>query len=289
MKILVRFCALATLIIFGGCRLFNDDVAVQNYSPLKPISPSPDSVAVEVIWARFPLNDPELNGSAWCEIDETQIDPAVYRELARNGFRAGVVSGTPPDAISRALELESTHAGEPRDDDPMLQTIDLTSAPTVQRRLLQLRRGRRSEIQASELLESVPLLISHGRELGGRTFRDAQAVYGLKIDPQADQSVAVELTPELHFGRPRMRWTGGQEGILRQMPLREREVFESLRIDVRLAPGDMLVLMGLPDATSRLGNCFHTAESASGRQQKLVLIRLAQVPESGTFANFGQF
>jgi hypothetical protein len=286
MKTVARYCALAMMLFIAGCRLFPDEAVMQGQSPLRPISPSPDSVALEIIWARFPLNDSQLNGSAWSEIDETQIAPAVYRELARNGFRAGVISGTPPDAIARALQLEGDHSETTSaDEDPMLQTVDLTTEASVQRRLLQLRRGRRAEIQASEMLESVPLLISRNRELGGRTYRDVQAIYGLAIDPQPNQTVAVELTPELHFGQPRIRWTGGQEGILRQMPLREREVFEAMRMNVRLAPGEMLVLMGLPESASRLGQCFHTVETASGQQQKLVLIRLAQVPASNTFAS----
>lgn len=286
MQTALRLCALALLFAAVGCRMFNDDAVVQRQSPLRPITPSPDSVALEIVWARFPLDDPELNGSTWNEIDETQIAPAVYRELTRNGFRAGVIAGTPPDAIARALNLAAADPyDKPPEGDPMLQTVDLTVEAKIQRRILQLRRGKRAEIQASEMLEAIPLLVSRGEELGGRTYREAQAVYGLEVDPQSDLTCVVELTPELQWGQPRIRWTGGDEGILRQMPMREREVFESLRTSVRLAPGEMIVLMSLPDSASRLGHYFHTAESASGRQQKLVVIRLAQVPASDTFAD----
>jgi hypothetical protein len=45
----------------------------------------------------------------------------------------------------------------------------------------------------------------------------------------------------------------------------------------------MLVLMSLPNSGSRLGHYFHTVDSADGPQQKLILIRLAQVPPSDTF------
>jgi hypothetical protein len=53
---------------------------------------------------------------------------------------------------------------------------------------------------------------------------------------------------------------------------------------VKLAPGELLVLMSLPDAGSLLGEYFHTAEGAEGRQQKLILLRLAEMPPSDTFA-----
>jgi hypothetical protein len=80
--------------------------------------------------------------------------------------------------------------------------------------------------------------------------------------------------------------TRGEEdtGILWQAPVRDREVFSHLRISVKLSAGEMLLLMSLPDAGSRLGNYFHTVDSPDGRQQKLILIRLAEVPPSDTFA-----
>jgi hypothetical protein len=43
--------------------------------------------------------------------------------------------------------------------------------------------------------------------------------------------------------------------------------------------------MSLPDAGSRLGHFFHTVESSDGTQQKLILIRLADVPPSDSFAD----
>ena len=38
------------------------------------------------------------------------------------------------------------------------------------------------------MLDSVPLLLAHGRELGGRTYNNAQAIYALRADPQPDGS-----------------------------------------------------------------------------------------------------
>jgi len=263
----------------------SEEAVVQGTSPLRPAKPSPDSVQMEVIWARCPLNDAEINDTVWSEIDETQVAPAIHRELARNGFRVGVIAGTPPDAIARVLNME---AAEPQtaSDRAGFQSLDLVQGAKVHGSRRNLRRGERMEVLASENMASMPLLVSRGRELGGRTFRDAQAIYSLAIDPQPDQTVNVELTPEIHYGRSRLRWSGGEDGmdvVLRQLPMREREVFESMRMEVRLAPGEMLMLAGLPDSGSRPGHFFHTAESAAGREQKIVFIRLAQVPKSDTF------
>jgi hypothetical protein len=276
----------------GGCRLMSEEAVVQGTSPLRPARPSPDSVQMEIIWARCPLDDAEINDTVWSEIDETQVAPVVHRELARNGFRVGVIAGTPPDAIARVLNMDSAEPQTADDRAHGIQTLDLIHETKIHGSRRNLRRDERMEILASENMASMALLVSRGRELGGRTYRDAQAVYALKIDPQPDETVRVELTPEIHYGPNQMRWSGGEEGmdvVLRQLPMREREVFDSMRMEVRLAPGEMLMLAGLPDSSSRPGHYFHTAESSGGREQKIVLIRLAQVPRSDTFAQTAGF
>jgi hypothetical protein len=286
MRLVLAICALALLALVGGCRLMNDEAVVQGTSPLKPATPSPDSVQMEVIWARCPLDDAEVNDTVWAEIDETQVAPAVHRELARNGFRVGVISSNPPATIARLLNMDEATT-ETDDDAASLKWTNLLEDTKIHGSRRNLRRGDRMEICASENMPGMTLLVSRGRELGGRTFRDAQAMYALRIDPQSDQTVKVELTPEIHFGPSQMRWAGGEEGmdvVLRQMPMREREVFEAMRLEVRLAPGEMLMLTSLPESGSRPGHYFHTAETSAGSEQKVVLIRLAQVPHSDTFA-----
>ena len=115
-------------------------------------------------------------------------------------------------------------------------------------------------------------------------------MYALRVSPQPDRSATVELTPELHYGQPRFKWrTGTDDGLLRQASLRDQVVFDRLRVSVKLAPGEMLVLMSLPDAGSKLGHYFHTVESSDGIREKLILIRLAEVPTTDTFADKGSF
>jgi len=283
MRLLFHLGVGLIVVMTSGCRLFRDHESESlGKSPLRPANASPDSITMEIIWARFAAHDLSLNETVWRDIDETQFDPAVRRELANNGFRVGVIGGTMPTEIARALDQSPTDE-TPRGD--VVLATDLTGDPIVHGRVQQLRRNQRSEIQASDVYDSLPLLTSGGRELSGRTYAQAQAVYALRVDPLPDRTARVELTPELHHGSPRIRWTRGEDGtgVLHQAPLREREVFNRLRMSVKLAPGEMLVLMSLPDAGSRLASYFHTVESVDGRQQKLILIRLAEVPPSDTF------
>jgi hypothetical protein len=285
---------LALVVCFAsGCQMFSKDhPALKGRSPLQPAQSSPDSVAMEIVWARFPANDAVLNDASWRDIDEAHIDPAVRRELLANGLRAGVITGSMPPAIAKVVH--QTSRSEKVEDviptnDARSQTAELLTEPVVHGKTMRMRRKQRTEIQASEVYPSLPLLLSGGTELGGRTYEQAQAVYALRVDPQPDRTAIVEITPELQHGATRLRYTGGDDGILRQASLKEREVFERLRLSVKLAPGELLVLMSLPDAGSRLGHYFHTVDSSDGPQQKLILIRLAEVPPSDTFANTANF
>ncbi len=279
----------------SGCQLFpSNHPMLHGRSPLKPAPPSPDSVAMQIIWARFPANDPVLDDADWRDIDETQIEPAVRRELVNNGLRAGIISGSMPPAIEKVLHQQSdadssTEEGQestPGHDES--KATQLLTEPIVHGRIRRLRRNERFEIQASETYASMPLLVSNGAELTGRTYEQADAIYALRVSPRPDRTAIVELTPEVHYGAPRLRFTGGDDGILRQASLKDHALFDRLRLSVKLAPGEMLVLMSMPDAGSRLGHYFHSVDSVDGPQQKLILIRLAEFPPSNTFADATQ-
>jgi hypothetical protein len=284
MRTPIQFGAVLCLCLcaHAGCRLMNEQPDFDNHTLLKPAQSSPGSVRMEILWVRVPAGDPDLNGSAWQEIEEAQFDPAVQRELADNGFRAGVIKGNFPKAISQALHQHS--ASEDAPIQVTGETSELIADPIVRGRIKQMPRNKRHEITASDVYPSIPLLSRNQQELNGRTLEQVQAIYAMRVDPLADHGTIVELTPELHYGAARMRVTGGDEGVWHQTMQRDREVFDEMRIKARLTPGDTLVVMGRPDAGSRLGHYFHTVDSEEGPQQKLILIRLAEVPQGDTFA-----
>ena len=72
---------------------------------LAPAQMSPDSVGLELFFVRCPFGDPDVNTKLWQEIDEQHLPADLRERLARNGFRAGVVSGQIPVELSKLLEL----------------------------------------------------------------------------------------------------------------------------------------------------------------------------------------
>ncbi len=288
MRTLLQFGVVVVLCFsaLAGCSLMTGTVDLENHELLKPARSSAGSVRMEILWVRVPAGDPELNGAAWREIDETQLDPSVQSELVNNGFRAGVIKGKFPEAISRALNRNGDAEQAPLKING--ETTGLLADPIVRGRIKQMPRNKRHEIIASDVYPSVPLLTPNQKELTGRPVHQAQAIYAMRVDPQPDHTTLVELVPELHYGSAKLRMTGGDEGVWHQTMQRDREVFETMRINVRLAPGDTLVVMSRPDAGSRLGHYFHTVPSDDGLRQKLALIRLAEVPQGNAFDSLAE-
>jgi len=66
-------------------------------------------------------------------------------------------------------------------------------------------------------------------------------------------------------------------------PIREPE-FPVLGLIVSGGHSEMLLMTGLTESGSRLGDYFHAVDGPAGKERKLVVIRLAQIPDSPAFA-----
>lgn len=288
-RILLAMCA---CVAASGCAVFtpSDEGDAGACSPLRPVTPSVDSVAVEIFLARMPADDTVCE-ELWRQIDEQQVPEHVRRELARNGFRVGVVGGTVPDELARVLQIKASLAepnvvaddsGELEDSSSTANTpsiVDLADDRAITRQWRRFRPGKRAEINVSDIYPTLPVLLNDANGLGGRTFEQAQAVYAIRVNPRPRHQVAFEVTPELHHGRPKTHYTAGEGPYWRMDSARDREVYEKLRIPLTLLPGQMLVLGSDAISEGSLGYHFHRISKAKGAGRRLVVIRLAESPE----------
>ncbi len=251
-------------------------------SPLAPPAMSPDSVVLEMFFVRFPFGDPAVNDKLWGAIDEQQFKPELRERLARNGFRAGLVSGQMPGELTKLMQLSDKPAPT---SEPVSTKVDaLENQPRVVRRHLQIRAGRRSEIIASSVYAELPVLMCEPGQLCGQTYCQAQGIFSVKSFPQPDGRVRLDLVPELQHDQPQQRWIGDQ-GVLRLEASRPKRTFDDLALSVELPPGGMLVLSSLPNRPGSLGHHFFTEKENEGHlEQKLLIIRLAQTQRDGLFS-----
>lgn len=260
----------------AGCHLFEPHGSGR--SPLAPLQPSPESVGLEIFSARFASTDGSINGELWNEVDEQQLPSELRRQLAQSGFRVGVVGVNPPAILARLLKL----AGEPVSPEEK-DKVDVGHEPLVTARALFTQVGWRNEVIASKTFDQLSLLERDGDQVTGRTYPKAEGRLALKAFTESDGRVAIELTPELHYGEQQQKWSA-TDGVLRPESFRPKKTYEHLRLRVPLAPGQMLIMSCLPDRTGSVGYYFFTEPSGEESAQKLVLIRIAQAGQDSSFA-----
>lgn len=274
--------ALSSLTALAGCHaVFEGPPPEEGLDALlRPMQSSPDGVSLEIMQARVPADQQEQLDAIWANADETRLDGELRSRLANDGFRAGIISQAIPAQLSNLLMLES------KSTDPNAEKLitEQTARPRVSRQTLRLKRHEHSQMIASELREQLSLLFSSEDGARGKTYRTVQPVYTLRGEATDGQRIVVQVTPELHHGEVRNRFTG-EPGILVRMPSRNREVFDQLRVEAELQPGELLILSTSGDAPSTLGHAFHHTESSGKEEIKLVVIRAAEVPASQLFAD----
>ena len=264
----------------SGCRSIAPDAKGQ--SPLKPMGLSQNSLVLDIFFIRFPFGDATVNEQLWDEIDEQHFSPQCRRRLFENGFRVGRIGGRIPVELFRLLELgdKPVATGEPK----QLVLEDLGRGPRVSRRHLQIQPRRRSEIIASDVYDELAVITKDAwGQIGGKFFKQAQAMLALRAELQNDGRVSLCITPEVHHGQPRMQYVGGSQGVLLLDSGRDREVFDSLAVRATLAPGEMFVVTSLPNRPGSLGHHFFTETNSGKLQQKLLLIRLSQTQHDDLF------
>jgi hypothetical protein len=270
---LVLLAALATVC---GCTT----PTLKGKSPLMPAQMSPDSVALDMFFVRFPFGDTDANEKLWQEIDEQRLPAELRERLRENGFRVGIVTGQIPSELSKLLALPEKPA--PSDETEKTSIDSMESQPRVVRRHLQIRANQPNEIIASGVYAQLPLLTGGAGQISGQTYNEAQGYFSIKTNPRPDGQVRLELTPALHHGESRQRWISGQ-GMMRLETGQSKRTFDDMTIQTELPPGAMLVLSSLPNQRGSLGDYFFS-ESDNGRtEQKLLIVRLSQTQHNGLF------
>jgi hypothetical protein len=258
-----------------GCALYTPAVNPETGQILQPTQMPPGSMALEVVSVCLPPDNPQLASRVWDEVDEQNFPVEVRRQLEKNGFRAGVLAGQIPPALSQLLDFK----GKPSPGGAVqhVNIADLANPPHVSTEHMQTHAGQRYEIATSSVLDKMPILASEAGELHGLTYEQAQGIFDLHVTPQPDGRVELELIPEVHHGQTRQHWVGDQS-IFRLETGRPKRAFDDLKLTATLGPGAMLLLSSLPNRQGSLGHYFFLESNNRDDRfdQKLILIRVCQ-------------
>ncbi len=257
-----------------GCQWWpNGCVVGDEQSLLRVVQAPPDAIPLDIYWARFPWGDTGMNDELWHSVQEDRVPLEVRRRLTENGLRAGVISGTPPAALTKLLAGDSPIV----DETTAPANLKLIEVPRVVRHLVHLQPGKIKQEEATELAEEITLQLTRAGESASETFAQARGAYALVAAPAGLSRVRIEVTPEVVHGEPRLKWSQPQPGVMVQSVAQDKEVFDELHIYTELAAGEILVVMSQPDARGRLGGFLHIVDDGGERQQRVLLVRASQV------------
>ena len=285
-------CLTLGAIAFSGCQ--SNMMLLTKSTPNTPVQndsfllsgrlANSETVLLEVFIVRCPFNDEELNSTLWKDVDEQVFSASLRRELAANGFRAGLIGNQLPSSFLRILKT--------RDDvDPsqIVTTIrlDELANQTVVRKTIASRNGQKNEVNVSNVKKQSTILFNENGALGGETFNDGQAVMLIRTQTRGDGSVTLDLLPEVQYGQPRQTFQY-DAGSVTMATARPKRAFDSLRSEITVQPGQFVVMTSRPEMSGNVGSFFFTDEEAeSGTEQKLLCFRVSYTQHNDMYTEDG--
>jgi hypothetical protein len=213
----------------------------------------------------------------WSEVDEQPLPADLRQRLAQNGLRAGIVGPHVPDALAELLKVT-----DERISTEERSLVPLDTEPGITLRVLQPRPGKRHDLNVSETFDQMSLLRCTEGQVAGKTYYKAVGRLTLRVFPEANTRVRLELMPELHHGEFTNHVSGGN-GVLMWKQDRQREIFSDLKLTVTLSPGQMFLITCQSDKPSSIGHYFFAQTGEDKPMQTLCVIRLAQAGPDRSF------
>jgi hypothetical protein len=236
-----------------------------------------DSVVLEIAFVRLPAADMAKYESIWAAADEQHLPADVRRQLAENGIRCGLLGATMPTELVEQFAAVTTSLDD-RSEDVDTSDTEVNRAP--QRR--QFRAGRRGKIVVSKTHPSLSVLTRQEGAVRGHLVEDAQCFFALKVYPEGDGRVRLDLTPEIEHGSLKQQWSW-QNGAMMQRMGRDRLVLDDLRVVATAAPGQILMISSTPEGKG-LGQHYFLETAGGAVERTMLLIRVAQTQHDDLFA-----
>jgi hypothetical protein len=239
---------------------------------------STDTVVLEIAFVHLTPDDHAVEMATWRQLDEQALPIELRMQLAGNGMRGGVAGSQIPQELRDLIERTSRELSQAPAGD------DVTTAETaslIRNRRMQVRAGRRGKIVVSAVLPNISVLCKDEQgQVQGAAFQDAQCLFSLLATPSGGSSTTLQLTPEIEHGELKNRWVPVDGALMNQVG-KSRQVYDQLRIELPLSPGQILVI-GPTEQPSGLGQHFFTLKDPTPRRT-LLLVRVAQTQQDDLF------
>ena len=258
----MRLGGLLALALLAGC-MSEDGLPSAPWQASYRMDDEADRVLLDVSLIQAPLADPFLDHQVWSSADE-MLFPLDKRELLdANGFRMGLLVGSPPEGITSLLQSERTCVG---------------------------RRGRSTSagMTVTQLVREGDEPLELSVQLVGRreTLKLDRPRFSLDLTPRklSEGKIRLRLVPRVESGdkvisyRPvpeESKWTLESK--------RPGESLDDLACDVELLPNQILIIGCRLEREGSAGyHGFVRTEGTEPMQRLMVLRHLRPTAASGT-------
>ena len=256
----------------------------------------PGSVALEIALAQLDADQTDELKSLMAKADQQALDLERRKQLDRNGFWAGLLPSKPLAELNRLLADQPIDLSrlQPWQVDFLKQQNRTTFSRLVLHERIQNGRGEEHPVPVSTTWPERSWIIHEGSGPVVGQGQNVRAYIVLRTYPTGDEGVRLIAQPEIRHGHSRAQYRVA-EGSFAYGESQAQVKIESLKIDIRLRPGEILVL-GANAIDDRLGNFFFGPGDAPSEPppspdadppptsgQRLLLIRLVQTQRNDLF------
>jgi hypothetical protein len=288
-----RLLAAAVLLAWGCAQPGSREKAgglLRESGRLPPLTIPPDGVALDVVFVRRPLGDPEMNQQLHADVDEQVLEPPLRDSLARNGLWVGLAGDPLPRSLESLLGLddekeekeeqerpESNAKTEAQTGDPQDVTL-VPLVPKVSGQYVILDSAKPTELLTrNDTYAECFVLVWRDERLVGEQFENAQCVLVVTPHREPDGRVKLEFLPQVRYGQPRVEHAASSDGTWRFAAQRPRRSFHELAWEVTVSPHEMVLVTCLPNLEASLGYHMFTAPLDDSTQQNLIAVRLSDL------------
>ncbi|NNJ26872.1 hypothetical protein [Alienimonas chondri] len=292
-SVVAGLAAISGCVSIGGCSLFNQPVGAlftrpvaaftpgdeydEDDPPMRgPFRPVIDQIALEVLLVERPADDPLLGRALWDSVGEVgAVDADRAERLRAAGFRVGVASADPPEAVRALIERRET-IGAPLPG-TRLGNDERTDGVSIQR--VPLRAGGETALPTAPSPGELIVVTPASGDRPARTESFDTATGSIRVTSRAPQKgwVTFELTPEIHHGPTAMRAAPGAAGLETSHGQRVR-AWPDRSFEVTLTVGDSIILGLRNDAApDSLAAAMLAAEKDGHATDRVLVVRLADV------------
>ncbi len=214
---------------------------------------------LRVVILNRPFRDPIVNEVVWKTADEQAIAPEERRVLQANGLRIGRITGDLPLEIEKVLD-----APPPNKIDPVSFMVD---------------EEMHANINVCDSVDEVSLLLNRNDRVFGKDYKSASGYFLVTPRHHQSESVALRITPEIHFGPTRQSFQPMESSPYAPQDFKlsngqEQETLRDLTANLVLDAGQVAVLGCIPEQERSLGSFLFTLADphSDQRTQRLVLV-----------------